>query len=93
VRFRALLTGAILVIGLALAVLIAGLGPSRFIPCGSGNFLDKLAHSLGRAFGGEIDACQAPTAGTWVMSIGVGVLGAVASVYTLRRGHRDVRPR
>ena len=86
-RFRALLAVAMLVIGLALAVLIAGLGPSRFILCGSGNFLDRLAHSVGRAFGGEMDACQAPTAGTWVASIGVGVLATVGAVYTLRRGH------
>jgi hypothetical protein len=90
-RSRIFAATAVLVGGTAAAVLVAGLGPDRFTPCNSGSFLDRIAVTLGRAFGGgRVDAfpgcfVQVPKPQTWAFAILVWVAAlVVATVLVVR---------
>jgi hypothetical protein len=90
-RFK--LAAGLLLIGLALAFLLAANGPSKLIPCGGGNFLDRLAASIGHALGGgTVDsatggACreEVPRAGTWALSLTLATVSLALPIFVLTR--------
>jgi hypothetical protein len=93
-RTRVLFAGLLLLIGTVLAFLIAANGPSKFVPFGTGSFLDRLAATIGRALGGGVVEAgsrgnfqEVPKAETWVVSLRAGALFLAGSIFVVvRRG-------
>jgi hypothetical protein len=88
-RNSVILAALLLLVGAALAFLIAANGPSKAIPYGSGNLLDRLAASIGHALGGGVVESatgskeEVPQAGTWALSLGVATMFLAGSIYAL----------
>jgi hypothetical protein len=64
----------IVITGLVLAAVVAGLGPSGQIVCGSGHVLDRIAQAVTQPLGaGHVDGpgasyCVVPSTNAWVMA-------------------------
>jgi hypothetical protein len=69
-----LVVAGILISGLVLAAVVAGLGPSRDIICGTGHVLDRLAQAVTQPLGaGHIDSatasyCAVPSTTSWLLA-------------------------
>lgn len=81
---------------LVLAGVVAGLGPSDEVVCGTGDVLDRVAQALAQPLGaGHIDGpaatfCVVPSTGAWIMAAIAFVAlsgGCLLTIARLRRSH------
>lgn len=95
-RFPIVLAVAgIIAVSLVVAAVIAGLGGSREVVCGTGNVLDRIAQAVTQPLGaGHVDGpaatyCVVPSTSAWVMAAIVFAAFTSASLVATARLRRS----